>query len=202
MIFKYNRTFEDLENEAIKWWPKDLEETVAEASVLPKLLETQEQFINILKLSGKDPSQIFDVLQASKMPVNLFLKHLVILADYGGELIKRLGREFKQIFKSNSMTYSFRNIKNEYIFQSMPVNGLGNVKLGIDGKAIVRPSEFSLLYKDMIMILLHGSTSESSHLASLEKCEIGMLLGDEVVIDKYVREKYLHVIPIIKFNYT
>ena len=53
--------------------------------------------------------------------------------------------------------------------------------------------ELSLLYQDMIMILLHGATSSAAHLAALEKCEIGMLLGDEIAIDKYVREKYLHV---------
>ncbi|MFN6065731.1 MAG: restriction endonuclease, partial [Pseudanabaena sp.] len=43
------------------------------------------------------------------------------------------------------------------------------------------------------MILLHGATSDAAHLAALEKCEIGVLLGDEIAIDKYVREKYLYV---------
>jgi len=40
---KYNRTFEELEKKAIKWWPKELETTVAEASVIPKLIATHEQ---------------------------------------------------------------------------------------------------------------------------------------------------------------
>ena len=31
---KYNRTFEELEKNAIKWWPKELEATVAEARVI------------------------------------------------------------------------------------------------------------------------------------------------------------------------
>jgi len=89
---------------AIKWWPKELEATVAEASVIPKLIATQEQFISILKLSGNNPRQVFDVLQASAMPVNLFLKHLIILANYVGELIKRLGREFNSVFPINQAT--------------------------------------------------------------------------------------------------
>jgi len=42
-IVKYNRTFEELEKKAIKWWPKELETTVAEASVIPKLIATHEQ---------------------------------------------------------------------------------------------------------------------------------------------------------------
>ena len=90
----YNRTFAELEKKAVKWWPKELEATVAAESVIPKLIATQDQFISILKLSGNTPHQVFDVLKASGMSANLFLKHLVILADYGGELIKRLGREF------------------------------------------------------------------------------------------------------------
>jgi hypothetical protein len=30
-------------------------------------------------------------------------------------------------------------------------------------------------------------------LAALEKCELGMLLGDATALNRYVREKYLHV---------
>ena len=198
-IVKFKRSFEELEKKAIKWWPKELEATVAEASVIPKLLATQEQFISILKLSGNSPEQVFDVLHASAMPVNLFLKHLIILADYGGELIKRLGREFDQVFPTNHVTnrrvmrYIFRTKQQIYDFQSLPVNGLGNTKLHIDGVSIIKTFVLTPLYQDMIMILLHGATSEVAHLASLERCEIGMLLGDSDALDKYVREKYLHV---------
>lgn len=174
----YNRTFAELEKKAVKWWPKELEATVAAESVIPKLIATQDRFISILKLSGDNPDQIFDVLQASGMSPNLFLKHLVILADYGGELIKR---------------YFFRGKSEVYEFQVLPVNGLGNTKLDIDGVSITKVVPLSPLHKDLVMILLHGATSDVAHLAALEKCEIGVLLGDEIAINKYVREKYLYV---------
>lgn len=196
---KYKRSIEELEREAIKWWPKDLEATVAKASVIPKLLSTQEQFISILKLSGNKPNQVFDVLQASEMPANLFLKHLIILADYGGELIKRLGREFSQVFQVNPqtnrnvMSYVFKGNHEIYEFQKLPISNLGNMSLNIDGVSILENVGITPLYQDMIMILLHGATSDVAHLASLEKCEIGVLLGDEAALEKYVREKYLHV---------
>ena len=195
----YNRTFAELEKKAVKWWPKELEATVAAESVIPKLIATQERFISILKLSGDTPSQIFDVLQASGTSANLFLKHLAILADYGGELIKRLGREFTEIFPLNPRTnrrvmrFVFREKQEVYEFQVLPINGLGNTKLDIDGASITKVVPLSPLYKDLIMILLHGATSEVANLAALEKCEIGVLLGDEVAIEKYVREKYLYV---------
>ena len=196
---KYNRDIHELEANAEKWWPKALEAQVAEISVIPNLVATQEQFISILKISGKSPLQIFDVLGASQMSANLFLKHLVVLADYGGEMIKRLGREFAEVFpvdqktKRHYMQYIMAEKSYRYDFQLLPVKGLGNTKLKIDGAAIVQEIEMDGLYQDMAMILMYGSTSDVAHLAGLEKCEIGALLGDEVAITKYVRERYINV---------
>ncbi|MEQ1668842.1 MAG: hypothetical protein ABL868_10350, partial [Sulfuriferula sp.] len=196
---KYQRTIEELEEHAVKWWPKELEETVASASVIPTLLASQEQFICILKLSGIKPNQIFDVLSASGMPANLFLKHLAVLADYGGELIKRIGREFSSTFDIDAhtqkpvMRYIFKGEQHNYAFEALPTKGLGNTKLKLDGIAITKPQPLSPLYRDLIMILIHGATADVAHLAALEKCEIGSLLGDEVAIDRYIKEKYLHV---------
>jgi hypothetical protein len=40
---EYARTIAELEKHAVKWWPKELEETVATASVIPALLATQNR---------------------------------------------------------------------------------------------------------------------------------------------------------------
>ncbi|MEO7621799.1 MAG: hypothetical protein ABIS30_01935 [Gallionella sp.] len=196
---KYNRDIHELEANAEKWWPKALEAQVAEVSVIPSLVTTQEQFISILKISGKSPLQVFDVLGASQMSANLFLKHLVVLADYGGEMIKRLGREFAEVFpfdqksKRHYMQYIMAEKSYRYDFELLPVKGLGNTKLKIDGASIIQEIVMDGLYRDMAMILMYGSTSDVAHLAGLEKCEIGGLLGDEVSITKYVRERYINV---------
>ena len=199
MAKKYNRTIEELEANAEKWWPKALEAEVSAASVIPKLVATQELFISALKLSGKSPTQIFAVLAASQLPANLFLKHLVVLADYGGEMLKRLGREFSDVFPFDKkigkhyMSYIWMGRAHRYDFQQLPIKALDNKKLKIDGAAIAQDIAPGALYQDMIMILMYGSTSEAAHLAGLEKCEIGVLLGDEAAIEKYVRERYIHV---------
>ena len=196
---RYNRGIHELEANAEKWWPKALEAQVAGVSAIPKLIATQEQFISILKLSGKSPMQIFDVLEASQLSANLFLKHLVVLADYGGEMIKRLGREFAEVFpfdqktKRHYMQYIVAEKSHRYDFQSLPVKGLGNTKLKIDGAAIAKEIALDGLYQDMTMILIYGSTSDVAHLAGLEKCEVGVLLGDAAAITKYVRERYINV---------
>lgn len=193
----FRRTLAELEANAVKWWPKELEAEVASQSAIQLLLATQDKFLSILKLSGKTPEQIFSVLEAVEMPANLFLKHLVTLADYGGEAIQRLGREFSNIFPAEGRQHYFEYFHgsklHRYIFRALPIKGLGNNKLHLDGIAITKSVELTPLYRDMIMILLYPATSEQSHLAALEKCELGMLLGDDVGLEKYVREKYIHV---------
>lgn len=196
---KYKKTLAELEKNAVKWWPKDLEAKVASSSVIPKLLQTQDQFISVLKLAGRKPDQIFDLIQAGAMPSNLFLKHLVVLSDFGGELIKRLGAEFIKTFpinvktKRHCMNFTFNGEKETYEFKALPVTGLSNLKLGIDGAAIVKPRDLDNLQMDVIMLLLYGGSSTSGHLASLERCDLGLLLGNPVEIDRYVKEKYIHV---------
>jgi hypothetical protein len=196
---KYKKTLEDLEKVAVKWWPKELETQAAESSVIPKLLETQDKFISILKLSGQSPEQIFDVINAGDLPANLFLKHLVILSDYGGELIKRLGKEFGNTFSKDKnsglsvMDFAFRGKNYKYTFKAMPVKALSNDRLKIDGASIVVPTALDALSKDLIMILLFGGASTASDNASLERCELGGLIGKTDEIDLYVKQKYIHV---------
>ena len=196
---KYKKTLADLEKVAIKWWPKALEEQVAQSSVVPKLVQTQDEFINILKLSGKSPEQIFSVIEASKFAPNLFLKHLVVLSDYGGELIKRLGKEFDVVFpkdpktKKQRLQFIYLGKTHQYTFKALPVKGLSNTKLKIDGKAIVKVTTFGDLYKDLIMVLLFGAASTASDKAALERCDLGGLMGKPGEIDLYVKQKYLMV---------
>jgi hypothetical protein len=193
----YNRKIDDLETKAIQWWPEHLNQANAAISVIPKLLKTQDDFLKIISLSKKDPYQVFDLLIASKFPANLFLKHLCVLADYGGEPIQRLGRAFSSIFipkrKKYSITFVWEASNYTYIFKSLPLRGLGNKKLFIDGEGLVGTHLLSDLYKDMIILLMFGSTSTVSEEAGLLSCEIGTLLGKTELLEKYVKERYINV---------
>lgn len=196
---KFKKTLKDLEMVAIKWWPKDLEEEVAKLSVIPKLLETQDKFISVLKLSGDNPEQVFKVIEASDLAPNLFLKHLVVLADYGGELIKRLGNEFDAIFpidaksKQRKLKFLFAGEEKTYVFKALPVKGLSNAKLKIDGVSIIKSAKLSDIAKDLIMLLLYGGASSASDKAALERCDLGGMLGMPDAIDHYVKQKYIQV---------
>ena len=194
---KFNRTIKQLEKNAALWWPDYLSQANADISVIPKLLQTQDDFLKIISLSKKSPYQVFDILEASDFPANLFLKHLCVLANYGGEPIQRLGRAFSSIFKIKKNKYAIRFSWNSndytYGFKCLPVPSLGNKKLSIDGAGLVEEKELSDLYKDMIILLMFGSTSTANEEAGLVACEIGTLLGETDILDKYVKERYINV---------
>lgn len=197
---KYNRNITELRAKAALWWPEELKNKNALANVLPLLLKTQEDFLRLIVLSKNDPFQLFELIKVAKYPSNLFLKHLAVLSDYGGEPIQRLGRSFQDIFpksKGQKGKYYFDFIWKEkicrYEFKSLPVNGLNNKKLFIDGEGLIREKELDDLTCDMIALLLFASTSEYAEHAGLIACEIGTMLGNEDELIKFVKQRYITV---------
>lgn len=197
---KYNRNITELRTKAALWWPEELKNKNALANVLPLLLKTQEDFLRLIVLSKNDPFQLFDLIKVATYPANLFLKHLAVLADYGGEPIQRLGRSFKDIFpkgKGEKGKYYFDFIWKEktyrYVFKALPVNGLSSKKLFIDGAGLIKEKELDDLTCDMIALLLFASTSDYAEHAGLTACEIGTMLGDEDVLTKFVKQRYIIV---------
>lgn len=193
----YKRTIQELESKATLWWSSNLNQANANISIIPKLLETQDDFLRILSLAKGNPFKVFQLLEASEFPANLFLKHLSVLTDYGGEPIQRLGRSFTDIFKKNNDKYIIKFIWNttdfEYEFKALPIRGLGNKKLLIDGEGLNHSHPLNDIYKDMIVILMFGSTSIVSKEAGLAKCEIGTLLGKANILNQFVKQRYINV---------
>lgn len=196
-ISHMKKSIQELEKKAVLWWTEELKSQNANASIIPKLLESQDDFLKILSLGKKDPEHVFELLRASKFPANLFVKHLTVLSDYGGESLQRLGRSFKEIFpqKNNQyfLPYTWQGKNYTYLFQSLPISGLGNKKLKIDGEGLQTEMALTPLLYDVAMILLHAATSEVAEQAGLEKCEIGGLIGDDLALEKYVKQKYILV---------
>jgi len=190
---KFNRDIAELEKEAALWWPEDLLKKNASISIVPKLIKTQRDFLHILSLSKNNPEQVIALLRASEFSANLFIKHLCVLADYGGEPIQRLGRSFADIFPEGEMEYVWNGEKQVYKFKELPLRGLGNTKLKTDGNGLNSEEPLSPLYEDIIMLLLHGSTSTVSHEAALDKCELGVLLGKEDQLEDFVDQRYIVV---------
>ncbi len=195
----YNRDIAELRKHAAMWWPESLKQKNSDASVTPKLLDSQERFISILKLCDSDPLQIFDLVKTAAFPANLFLKHLSVITDYGGEPIQRLGKSFTEIFIQRSaagrpvMEYVWNDRNYRYEFEALPVKGLSNQKLKTDGAGLQSATAMDGTARDMTMLLLYGSTSDGAEHANLEVCDLGTLLGKPKKIEDYVRQRYIFV---------
>jgi hypothetical protein len=87
------------------FWPVDLSQQEAELSIIPKLLETQDEFISILSVKVNDLNGLFQVINAATLSGNMFLKHLIVLADFGGEMIQRINSQFNSLFPAKKLDY-------------------------------------------------------------------------------------------------
>lgn len=195
----FNRTPDELEINAVKWWPEFLSAVEDTTSVIPLLVKTQDKFLSLLTLCDDSPGQVFELIKQAKFPANLFLKHLAVLSDFGGEPTQRLNRDFSMVFPSLEGKFYFEYIWHErnynYIFKALPARGtLNNMKLRIDGKSLTKEYPLDDLTKDLAMILMFGSNSTSESAAHiLSKCEIGNLLGEPETLKTYVKQRYIHV---------
>lgn len=191
----YQRTAEELYGHASMFWPAELSRKEADLSIIPKLLETQDQFISILSVDVPNPTGLFQVVDTSKLPGNLFLKHLVVLADFGGEMLQRINSQFKSLFPKGTLTYVQDLKEYSYKFKQLPIRGvLNNDKLGISGKKLLEKQPLSALLQDVAIILLFGSTSTDEHVAEvLAKCEIGTYLGEPDKLQKFIKQRYIWV---------
>jgi hypothetical protein len=193
----YRRTISELQKNAVLWWPENLKEKNALANVLPLLLRTQDDFLRVLHLGKNDPFHVLELIKCADFPGNLFLKHLVVLADYGGEPIQRMGQSFRDIFPKDENGYFFnfqwRDKKYTYRFKEMPVKGLNNKKLFIDGCGLTKEKKLDKLTTDMIAVVLFAASSDLANQAGLDACDIGSLLGESDSLDRFVKQRYITV---------
>lgn len=192
----YQRTFEELEEVASKFWPAELSELEAKLSVIPLLLETQDQFISIISVKTPDLDRLFNILEASSLPANLFLKHLAILADFGGEPLQRVSREFEMLFPEGKLNYYWQGKPHSYTFRALPRLRFSNTSLHIDGRHLVEQHPLDDLKKDVIALLLFGSAhsgGDQEVATALAKCEIGDYLGKPDELADFIKQRYIWV---------
>lgn len=195
-IFK-KMTIEKLEKNACLYWPATLAERASEFSAIEPLLETQDIFISFLSVADLSPTAWQDVLKFNKkLSPNLFLKHLMVLSDVGGERLQRFSKDINKIFPMNKFIYSWDGKNYEYKFQS---NGLlwTNKNLNVEKSTLLKArNEFSPQMIDVCMLLMWGGLIKNTKnipVEILEKCIIGGLLGKPVQIKEFITQRYIVV---------
>jgi len=193
----YKRTPEALKEHAVLFWPRELSSGSPENEALSLSLETQDKFLSILSIADRQPTLWKQALESSSLSPNLFLKHLAILSDIGGEIIRRLtplkGSPCGINFEWRGETYS-------YCFQCVHKKHVDNAKLGIRLREVVHEKPLDACMEDIAMILLFGglSTNLSLHEEIAAKCSLGLLLGNRDAIERFVRPKYILVSQLTK----
>ncbi|MBD2453135.1 restriction endonuclease [Nostoc sp. FACHB-87] len=220
-MINYRRSYEELEKVASKHWPSELLEQESEFSIIPILIETQAQFISILSEDTSSIENLFTKIESSNLPTNLFLKHLVILSDFGGEPFKNVNKEFATLFPDGILKYYWQEQELLYEFKTFnkdkkiqkPKFSNGSLKINDENislkkaKSLARRASINVLtdiQKDAIALLLFGSgyskASEKTDDAAytLAKCEIGSYLGKPDELKIFINQRYIYVSPITK----
>lgn len=191
------RNLEDLETNALKFWPKQIAERERNLSVIPKLIDTHDKFISLLNIADASPIAWKNALKTSgSMPANLFLKHLLVLSDIGGEKLMRFKKELPKVFPKQKMSFFWRGKSHEYIFKSLDdKKNWSNAQLKVDGEGLASSTELSAQMEDVVMLVLFGSTTTAVGLPSEieEKCIIGSLIGQKKELDALIRQRYIWV---------
>jgi hypothetical protein len=188
---------DDLYASAVLFWPKALVEREASVSTIPLLLETQDQFISLLNISDAAPDAWQKALTASKsLSANLFLKHLMVISDVGGELLQRLRTELAKAFPKGVMTFGWKGQPHSYCFKAvLTQKRLDNKTLAVDGPSLVHPRQLTDVMVDVAMLLLHGAASVDPLVPApiKEKCVVGGLMGQKQELVTFVKQRYILV---------
>ncbi len=187
----------DLEKYAVKFWPTSLSGHEQASSVIPKLIQSQEKFIGILYVADASPFAWKEVLRATaEMPGNLFLKHLIVLSDVGGEKLQRYRVDIHKFFPKGTMSFRWRDSIYSYTFSSLAVcRAWTNASLRVGGRELSQRAELSSAMEDAAVLLMHGGASTNPNVPDdiQEKCVVGSLLGQKKELDSFVRQRYIHV---------
>ncbi len=177
------------------FWPEDLSQKAAKLSVIPLLLNTQDQFLGILSIRVASLEKLFELIRIAELPANLFVKHLMILADFGGEILQRINDNFNALFPNKTLRFHWRDQLRTYRFQNLPLTGrLTNSKLWVSGKKLTQGRELDGLLQDIIVLLIFGSASSDPHTAEvLSKCQINGFLGHPEALKQFVKQRYIWV---------
>ena len=192
---EFARTIEELTKHAVSFWPTYILELESDTSVLPILLLTQEKFISILNLADSAPASWKKLLKSSKMESNLFLKHLMVLSDLGGETLNKYP-PLNNFFNKGKMKFLWQGNTREYQFKSIQKKtSLTNNSLHVDGKRLLIGSGLNKKMEDVIMLLLYGSACTNDTLPDdfKSKCSIGEYIGQPDLLKDFVKQSYIRV---------
>jgi hypothetical protein len=190
-------TIELLEAGACLYWPAELANKASEVSSIGPLLETQDIFISFLTVADKTPTSWTEALQFNKkLSPNLFLKHLMVLSDIGGERLQRFSKDIDTIFPKGKFKFTWDTKVYEHEFRSAG-SLWTNKNIRVEKSVLLENrKDFTDAMIDVCMLLMWGGFAlEADSLPNeiIEKCNIGGLLGNATALENFIRQRYVVV---------
>lgn len=197
-MLDYRRTPDQLRERASLYWPRELfrGRQADTPQLISRLLETQDTFLAILAIADKTFDSWSRVLAETSIPANLFLKHLMILADVGGEILKRL----TPLQTSPEITFVWKGRTCVYPFQSIHTKQVSNHSLRITTRQVLKAISLTPEIQDTVILLMFGGLAENLTLPAdiQNRCMVGLLLGSQSEIERFIKHRYILVSPILK----
>ena len=197
----YRREPDQIRQHASLFWPRELFGASQNdtAQLISLLLETQETFLDVLSLSEKTYDSWLRILEETSLPANLFLKHLMILTDIGGEILKRLTP-----LKVSEICFLWNGTQQNYTFQRINKDKASNNSLYIKTDQLLQDRPLTNAVKerivDVAMLLMFGGLAQNIDLPKdiQDRCAAGLLLGNRSEIKRFICHRYILVSPILK----
>ncbi|MDZ7741652.1 MAG: hypothetical protein U5Q03_07860 [Bacteroidota bacterium] len=136
------------------------------------------------------------LLNTKTLSANLFLKHLIVLSDIGGEKLMRFKKELPNSFK-NGMDFIWDNKNYKYSFQTLTdISTWNNKNLSVDGEGLtdtvdLNPNNGRCMHVYCYSVVQQINEEIPSDITT--KCIIGTMLGKTDELENFVKQRYIWV---------
>lgn len=193
---KFKRSLAELKTKAVLHWPAEILQAAGDISVLPLLLKTQDSFISLLKVANKDPQAWRQAIkQSTAISGPVFLKHLMVMTDLGGEALNKLP-PLTSYCPDGVLSFEWEGRHWDYRFKEIQHKcPLTNKALRVDSKKLLMGGDLTTRMVDVAMLLLYGSAglNDSLPMEVKDRCMIGTLIGNPEALDTFAKENYIRV---------
>ncbi len=192
---KYQRSIKELQNQASIWWSKELLYEVALNSPSTLLAETFLQFYESC-IQAKTVNQLIYEFESNSLPLHHNLKHLQVITDVGGEVLKRISSDSQKLFPNGKLNVCYQNAPIEItVCQSDKLFRISNPLLDLDAKGLAKESPRNPeLIKATTQLLCLGKFATNYQASEiLRKCGFADYIGNKAILDEYLKTRYIAV---------